>query len=140
VELRSVAAALVAALSVAVPAAACGDDGGGGAKPPSEEDMSPAAREGAALARDLGCVACHAVGEGRATGPSWVGLAGSEVELEGGRTVVADRDYLERAIRDPRSEVVAGYANIMPTTYELTDDQVDKLLAFIEELGGEPEG
>jgi cytochrome c1 len=53
---------------------------------------------------------------------------------------VADRDYLERAIRDPRSEVVAGYANIMPTTYELTDDQVDKLLAFIEELGGEPEG
>jgi len=55
--------------------------------------------------------------------------------LEGGQTVVADRAYLEQAIRDPRSQVRAGYANIMPTTYELTDDEVEALIAYIEALG-----
>lgn len=136
---RALATALVAVLATVGPLSACGDDGDG-AKAPSTADLSPAAQEGATLTRDLGCVACHAVGEGRATGPSWVGLAGSEVELEGGETVIADRAYLEQSIRDPRSQVVAGYANIMPTTYELTDEQIELLLTFIKEIGVDQAG
>jgi len=124
-------AAVVMAL---VGLAGCGD-GDDAAAPPSTAELSPAAREGATLATDLGCNACHSVDGGGSTGPGWVGLAGSEVELEGGQTVVADRAYLEQAIRDPRSQVRAGYANIMPTTYELTDDEVEALIAYIEALG-----
>lgn len=130
---RSFAAAAVGAAIAIGSLAGCGGDDG--AEPPAVEDMGPLAQEGATLARDLGCVACHAVDpRGRSTGPSWVGLAGSEVTLEAGASVVADREYLERAIRDPRSEVVSGYANIMPTSYELTDDEIDAILAFIEAL------
>ncbi len=130
---RSFAVAVVGAAIAGGALIGCGGDDA--AKAPAVEDMSPLAQEGATLARDLGCIACHAVDHGRATGPSWVGLAGSEVRLEGGTTVIADREYLERAILDPRSEVVAGYASVMPTTYELAEDELDAIIAFIEALG-----
>jgi cytochrome c oxidase subunit 2 len=125
---------LAASLAVG-PLVACGGDDDA-AEPPSTADLSPEALEGSTLARDLGCAACHSVDGGRSTGPGWAGLAGSEVQLEGGETVVADRAYLERAIVDPRSQVVAGYASIMPTTFELSDEEVDRLIAYIEALGG----
>lgn len=132
---RSLAPAVVGALLTLASLAGCGGDDDA-ADPPSTADLSPAAAEGSTLARDQGCLACHSVDGSRSSGPTWVGLAGSEVDLEGGGTVTADRAYLEQAILDPRSEVVAGYANIMPTGYELTDEEVDALIEFIEALSG----
>jgi cytochrome c oxidase subunit 2 len=126
---------LAGALLAGVLLAACGDDDA--ADPPVTSELSTAAREGAELARTKGCVACHSSDGGRSTGPTWAGLAGSEVELEGGVTVTADRAYLERSIVDPRSQVRAGYADIMPTTYRLTDAEVGSLLAFLEEIGAD---
>jgi cytochrome c1 len=67
-------------------------------------------------------------------GPSWAGLAGSQVTLEDGSKVTADRAYLERAIKEPSAEVVDGFKPIMPTV-PLDDTQMDQVIAYIEALG-----
>ena len=64
-----------------------------------------------------------------------VGLYGSDVELEDGTTVVADDDYLSRAITDPSAEVVAGSRTQMPKN-SLDDDQVADVVAYIRDLSG----
>lgn len=131
------ATAVLVAL-VALPAgsllAACGDDGGTDDAAP-EVTLSPAGERGRAVAEANGCRACHSVDGARSMGPTWQGLAGSEVELEGGGTVVADAAYLEQAIRDPRSQVRAGFDNLMPDAYgDLTDDEVADLVAYLTDL------
>lgn len=128
---RSPVAAL--AVVVALVVVACGD---GGATEGAPEPVTPAGERGRALAA-RSCVSCHSTNGSRGTGPTWLDLAGSEVELTDGRTVVADEDYLRRAIVDPRSEVVAGYSNIMPVNRGLSDDDVDDLTTYIQELSTE---
>ena len=97
------------------------------------EDLSPQAARGHELARSKGCAACHGdLGEG-GLGPAWIGLAGSEVELEDGSIVVADGEYLRRSITDPETQVVSGYTITMPTT-KLSEPEVEALIAFIQEL------
>ncbi|MGF1665347.1 MAG: c-type cytochrome [Acidimicrobiia bacterium] len=96
-------------------------------------ELSPAAIEGRQIAGDLGCAACHGVDGQGGVGPAWVGLAGSEVELADGSVVLADTEYLRRSITDPEAEVVAGYTTKMPEN-TLSDDQVDAVVAYIEEL------
>ena len=49
-------------------------------------------------------------------------------------TVTADSDYLRRSITDPGAQVVAGYGPTMPTV-EVTDAQLEELVAFIQSLG-----
>ncbi len=85
------------------------------------------------IAQSSGCPACHGLnGEGK-TGPAWVGLAGSERTLDDGTVVVADTDYLRRSILDPGSQQIAGYTIEMPIN-SLTDDDVDAIVTYIEEL------
>jgi cytochrome c1 len=121
---------LVAAMCVAISGlAACGDDGD---EPP--EGLSAEARRGAATANDNACSACHREG-GVAT--PFEGIYGSTVELEDGSTVVADEQYLSRAITDPGAEVVAGFAATMPEN-DLSDDEVAAVVAYLRELGGDP--
>ena len=129
--MRSVLRGAVATAAVAILAvtASCGGDGG--------SDLSEAARSGRDIARNNGCAACHGNDGQGGVGPSWVGLAGSEVELEDGTTVIADRDYLYRSIADPDAEIVAGYSVRMPPN-GLDDDQIADVIAYIEELGAEP--
>lgn len=134
---RLVAPLVVMAVAVAATLGACGDDGGGGGAP--VVITGAAAQRGETVAEDQGCTNCHSDNGRRSTGPTWQGLAGSEVELDGGGTVVADAAYLKRAILDPRSEVVAGFPNIMPTSYEgLTPAELDDLVAYFEELADQP--
>lgn len=115
------------ALSVVVALlAACGEDS-------AVPNMSPEALQGRDLAMSKGCAACHGDrGEG-GVGPSWIGLAGSDVELVEGVTVMADAEYLQRSITDPEAQVVAGFTITMPTT-KLTEPEVSALIAYIEEL------
>jgi cytochrome c oxidase subunit 2 len=116
---------LTLALLVAVFAGACGDAG--------PDELSTLAGEGAEVARSNGCTACHGNdGEG-SVGPAWIGLAGSEVELADGSTTDADTEYLRRSITDPQADLVAGYDIQMPGN-NLTSEQVDAVVAYIEEL------
>jgi cytochrome c553 len=66
-----------------------------------------------ARGRDLyaadGCEGCHSLDGTRLTGPSWKGLAGSEVTLSNGRTLTANDAYLTRHIIEPDALTVRGY-------------------------------
>lgn len=56
--------------------------------------------------------------------------------LEDGTSVVADRDYLYKSIREPGAQIVAGYQNLMPASVamEMSDEQIDDVIAYIESL------
>ena len=100
----------------------------------SQKELSVEAAAGREVALSRGCAACHGDNGEGGVGPTWIGLAGRTVELEGGGAVVADTDYLRRSILDPQADTVAGTTLAMPVS-DLTDDEVAALIAYIEELG-----
>lgn len=85
------------------------------------------------LAVDLGCSSCHSVDGARSEGPTWAGLWGSEVTLTDGTTVTADDAYIRESILEPQAKVHEGFGNSMPAV-EVTDAQVDQLVAYIKSL------
>ncbi|MCP4309279.1 MAG: cytochrome c [bacterium] len=96
-------------------------------------DLSPLATEGQEVSLSRGCSACHGDNGEGVVGPAWQGLAGSTVALEGGDTVVADKEYLRRAMVDPQAEIVADVTIMMPVT-DLSENEIVALIAYIEEL------
>jgi cytochrome c oxidase subunit 2 len=102
---------------------------GGSNDPP----LPPLAAEGRDIIRSSGCSACHGSDGDGGVGPSWIGLYGTTVELEGGDTVTVDDEYLHRSITDPAADKVAGYTVVMPNNH-LDDDQIAAVVAYIREL------
>jgi len=88
---------------------------------------------GQEIAKNSGCASCHGSAFRGGVGPSWVALAGSEVKLSDGSTVVADDRYLFNAIRDPGAEIVAGFGAQMPRN-SLSDEDINEIIAFIKSL------
>lgn len=138
----ALAVAVTAALGLA--AAACGsDDTGSTGEDGAAATAAPSAAPGSGsggdavngeqLARSQGCAGCHGPNFGGGAGPSLVGLAGTEVLLADGTTVVADTAYLTRAIADPSAELVADYTLRMPAN-GLSDAEIADVVAFIETL------
>ncbi|MEW6094022.1 MAG: cytochrome c oxidase subunit II [Chloroflexota bacterium] len=82
------------------------------------------------------CAACHSVDGSQKIGPTWLGLAGSEVPLADGTSVLADADYLRQSIVNPNLHIVEGYtANVMPAFADLLEQtEVEDLVAYIESL------
>jgi len=105
-------------------------DGGQIATAPLDPLLVERGRE---LVTSSGCAACHGADGGGGIGPSWVGLAGSDVDLVDGTTVVADESFLRRSILEPEAQLVAGYGVVMPRN-GLDHDQVDAVVAFIMSL------
>ena len=66
------------------------------------------ATQGKALYTSLGCVGCHSLDGSKGTGPTFKGLAGSQVQLTNGQSVVADPAYLEKSIENADAEDVPG--------------------------------
>jgi len=98
---------------------------------PQEDDQS---KEGAALFRTVGCSGCHAPAS-PVHAPELTGLYGRMVNLADGRVVRADEAYLRDSILQPRRDVVAGYAPIMPTFAGiLGEDELQKILAYLMSL------
>jgi cytochrome c1 len=128
--LRSMAIVAMAA-SVGV-LAGCGD--GTGDADANQVPLSAQAERGRSIAQGNGCASCHGSSFGGGVAPTWIGLAGSNVTLTDGTTVVADRDYLTRAITAPADERVQGYSIVMPQNL-LTADEVADVVAYIEALG-----
>ena len=72
--------------------------------------------------------------QGRA--PNLVGLYGNPVQLEDGRTVIADENYIRESILHPGAKIVAGYEDIMPTFRgQVSEEEITQLIAFIRSLG-----
>ena len=90
------------------------------------------AKMGESLFQRLGCASCHRP-DGAVPAPSLVGLFGSKVALEGGRTVVADEGYIRESIIDPRAKIVAGYQPVMPTYRGLiSEDGILQIVAYLK--------
>lgn len=95
---------------------------------------TPEAR-GEALVASNGCTACHTLdGSASPLGPTWFGLAGSEVELADGTVVTADDDFLAESIRDPQAKIVAGFETQLMPAYGFSDEQIADLVAYIKTL------
>ena len=91
--------------------------------------------DGARLAREKGCLACHSLDGTRGVGPTFKGLYNSRVTVlqNGTRLIVmADDAYLRESISRPGAKIVEGFQPIMPAFPELKDDEVEALVEFIE--------
>ncbi|MEO0415659.1 MAG: cytochrome c [Verrucomicrobiota bacterium] len=89
---------------------------------------------GEKLYNSLGCVACHTKDGGRAHGPTFYQLAGSERELIDGSKTTADAAYLVESIKAPNAKHVKDYPAGMMPAYPLNDLQIDSLVLYIETL------
>jgi cytochrome c oxidase subunit 2 len=94
----------------------------------------PLSATGEKIFAELGCVTCHRSDiQGR--GPNLHGVFGKPVQLEDGRTVTADENYLRECILDPGAKRVKGFQPIMPTFQGLvTEEQVNALVAYIKSI------
>jgi cytochrome c oxidase subunit 2 len=96
----------------------------------------PDAARGEKLYLESGCKACHSVDGVKGVGPTWKGLAGSQITLQDGSTVTADDTYLVEAIVDPAARIHQGFPPIMPAAYKdtLSEQQIQDIVAFIKTL------
>jgi cytochrome c oxidase subunit 2 len=93
------------------------------------------AAQGEQLFHSYGCSGCHEPG-GTVRAPNLDGVFGSPVPLSDGRVVTADERYVRDSILDPKAEVAAGYAPVMPTfAGQIGEDDLAKLVAYIESIG-----
>lgn len=81
-----------------------------------------------------GCGACHSTNGAPGIAPTWLGLAGSQVELTDGSVVIADDAYIHESIKAPQAKIVKGFENQLMPTYGFPDDQIDDIVAYIKTL------
>ena len=116
--------AVTATALIALGASACGG---------SDGDAAPDPERGRRAAVSNNCASCHGNEGQGGIGPTWIGLAGSEVELSDGSTVVADEAYLVQSIVDPSAQIVPGY-NVMMPERQLSDRDLADIVAYIQSL------
>jgi cytochrome c oxidase subunit 2 len=98
------------------------------------------ASNGQNLFQQLGCSTCHR-SDTQGRGPNLVGLFGKPVQLEDGRIVTADENYIRESILSPSAKVVSGFKPIMPVFQGLVnEEQLNALLAYIKSLNPSPSG
>lgn len=98
------------------------------------------AQSGDTLFQQLGCGTCHRFDvQGR--GPNLRGVYGNPVQLEDGRTVIADDTYIRESILSPAAKVVSGFKPIMPSFQgQVSDEEVNALIAYIKSMSQAPAG
>jgi len=90
--------------------------------------------DGNKLLEENECFVCHSKDGSKKLGPTFKGIFGREVSIEKdgkAKTLTSDREYLHRAISDPKSEVVAGYRPIM-RKFKLSTEEVDAIIDALE--------
>src|ERR1700691_2345603 len=94
----------------------------------------PLSATGEKIFAELGCVTCHRT-DSQGRGPNLNGVFGKPVQLEDGRTITADENYLRECILDPGAKRVKGFQPIMPTFQGLvSEEQVNALVAYIKSI------
>jgi cytochrome c oxidase subunit 2 len=95
----------------------------------------PLSASGEKIFAELGCVTCHRT-DSQGRGPNLQGVFGRPVQLEDGRMVTADENYIRESILDPGAKVVKGFKPVMPTFQGLvSEEQVNALVAYVKSLG-----
>ena len=94
----------------------------------------PLSATGEKIFAELGCSTCHRT-DTQGRGPNLQGVFGRPVQLEDGRTVTADENYVRECILDPGAKRVKGFQPIMPTFQGLvSEEQVNALVAYIKSI------
>jgi cytochrome c oxidase subunit 2 len=94
----------------------------------------PLSASGEKIFSELGCATCHR-SDAKGRGPNLQGVFGQPVQLEDGRTVTADENYLRECILDPGAKRVKGFQPLMPTFQGLvSEEQVNALVAYIKSI------
>jgi cytochrome c oxidase subunit 2 len=93
------------------------------------------ADQGHKLFDRYGCVTCHVTDEPEHA-PSLTNVFGHPVQLEDGRTVIADEAFLRESILNPSAKVVKGYQpNIMPVFEgQINEEGLLQLIVYIKSL------
>jgi cytochrome c oxidase subunit 2 len=93
------------------------------------------ATQGQQLFVQNGCSTCHLLDQqGRC--PNLRGLYNKPVQLNDGRTVMADASYIRESILDPNAKIASGFEpNIMPNFKgQLSEENVIQLIAYVKSL------
>jgi cytochrome c oxidase subunit II len=93
------------------------------------------ADQGEKLFAQYGCATCHLQDQqGRC--PSLVSVFGHPVQLEDGRTVLADEAYVRESILNPNAKVVKGYKkDLMPVFQsQISEEGLLQLIVYIKSL------
>lgn len=98
------------------------------------------AANGESIFQQLGCPTCHRFDvQGR--GPNLRGIFDKPVQLEDGRSVIADENYIRESVLSPSAKIVSGFKPIMPTFQGLVnEEQLTALVAYIKSLTPPPTG
>lgn len=89
---------------------------------------------GRELFRTYGCSGCH-MGKSDVHAPKLAGIYGRSVALAGGTTVTADEAYIRDSILQPKKQVVAGFAPIMPSfAGRISEGELQQIIAYIRSL------
>ena len=98
------------------------------------------ASSGQSIFQQLGCATCHR-SDTQGRGPNLIGLFGKPVQLEDGRAVTADENYIRESILNPSAKIVSGFKPIMPVFQGLvSEEQLNALIAYIKSLNQPPAG
>lgn len=100
---------------------------------------SPGVTADAALGEEIfqsyGCNACHSNDGTELVGPTWLGLYGTEEELEDGPAALVDDAYIVESIKDPNARITKGYtAGLMPANLGVTDDEILHIIEYMKTL------
>ena len=83
-----------------------------------------------------GCIGCHTIDGTPSAGPTFKDIMGRKTKvIKDGKTIeiVIDENYLVEAIKNPSSELVEGYANIMPPFKDvLSDEEVNAIVEYLK--------
>jgi cytochrome c oxidase subunit 2 len=93
--------------------------------------------KGEDLFRSNGCDDCHAMFDSR-KGPSLYGIYGTPRKFTNGNVVIADQSYIRNSIVNPRSQIVQGYSNTMPTFAKMKEDDLWAIMAYVKSLSEPP--
>jgi len=100
----------------------------------------PLSATGEKVFSELGCATCHR-SDSQGRGPNLQGVFGHPVQLQDGRTLTADENYIRECIIDPGSKRVKGFAPIMPTFQGLvSEEQLNALVAYVKSLSASGSG
>ena len=90
---------------------------------------------GKELFSQLGCATCHRTDGTQGRGPNLAGIFGKTVQLNDGRAVTADENYLRESILNPQAKIVAGFQPIMPTFQgQVTEEGLGALVSYVKSL------
>ena len=94
----------------------------------------PLSASGEKIFAELGCATCHR-SDSQGRGPNLLGAFGKPVQLEDGRIVTVDENYVRESILDPGAKIVKGFKPVMPTFQGLvSEEQVNALVAYVKSL------